>query len=72
MIDECGCGESGQYFSYAVGAEYGTAGMQSAISGQLTGCCGGMEMAQPAAPMAPVQVEAPAAPAADPISIDAN
>ena len=38
-IDECGCGDTGQYFNYAVGSEYGTAGMQSSISGSLTGAC---------------------------------
>ena len=38
-IDECGCGNTGQYFNYAVGSEYGTAGMQSSISGSLTGAC---------------------------------
>ena len=41
-VDQCGCGNSGQYFEYAVGAEYGTAGMQSQFPGMLTGaCCGG-------------------------------
>ena len=41
-VDQCGCGNSGQYFNYAVGAEYGNAGMQSNVSGMLTGqCCGG-------------------------------
>ncbi len=41
-VDQCGCGNSGQYFDYAVGAEYGNAGMQSNFSGMLTGaCCGG-------------------------------
>ena len=38
-IDQCGCGNSGQYFDYAVGAEYGTAGMQSSVSGSITGAC---------------------------------
>ena len=38
-IDQCGCGNSGQYFDYAVGAEYGTAGMQSSVAGSLTGAC---------------------------------
>lgn len=42
-VDQCGCGNSGQYFNYAVGAEYGTAGMQSGVSQVLSGtsCCGG-------------------------------
>jgi len=39
VIDQCGCGNNGQYFNYAVGAEYGTAGMQSSVSGVLTGAC---------------------------------
>jgi hypothetical protein len=44
-VDQCGCGNSGQYFDYAVGAEYGTAGMQSSVAGSLTGaCCGGSVM----------------------------
>ena len=38
-VDQCGCGNTGQYFDYAVGAEYGTAGMQSSISGTLTSEC---------------------------------
>ena len=38
-VDQCGCGSSGQYFDYAVGHEYGTAGMQSSVSGELTGAC---------------------------------
>lgn len=38
-VDQCGCGSSGQYFDYAVGSEYGTAGIQSSVSGQLTGAC---------------------------------
>ncbi len=42
-VDQCGCGNSGQYFEYSVGAEYGNAGMQSAVAGSLTGaCCGGV------------------------------
>lgn len=41
-VDHCGCGNNGQYFDYAVGADYGNAGMQSSVAGSLTGaCCGG-------------------------------
>ncbi|QEG21924.1 hypothetical protein [Mariniblastus fucicola] len=40
-IDQCGCGNSGQYFNYAVGHEYGTAGIQSSVAGSLTSACGG-------------------------------
>ena len=35
------CGSCGAYFNEAVGPEYGTAGMQSVVSGCATGACGG-------------------------------
>lgn len=38
-IDMCGCGNGGQYFNYAVGADYGNVGMQSAVAGSVTGAC---------------------------------
>ena len=43
-VDQCGCGNSGEYFNYAVGAEYGTAGIQSGVSQVMSGSscgCGG-------------------------------
>jgi len=38
------CGTSGSYFNEFVGPEYGTAGIQSAVSGCATGACGGSVM----------------------------
>jgi hypothetical protein len=35
------CGSCGSYFNEAVGYEYGNGGMQSCVSGSLTGACGG-------------------------------
>jgi len=35
------CGSNGGYFNEAVGYEYGNGGMQSYVSGALTGACGG-------------------------------
>ncbi len=35
------CGSCGGYFDQAVGYEYGNGGMQSCVSGCLTGACGG-------------------------------
>jgi len=35
------CGSQGGYFNEAVGYEYGNDGMQSYVSGSLTGACGG-------------------------------
>ena len=32
-FSNCGCGDNGGYFDYAVGSEYGTDGFQSSVSG---------------------------------------
>lgn len=62
------CGTSGAYFGEAVGYEYGTAGIHSAVAGCATNACGCNSSQMMAAPMAQptMQGRAIAAPAVDP------